>query len=515
MAAFTGLTVCALLSCQRLTETVLVVDTDMTVPEDLDSVTIAVEGNGPVKTFDAKVAAAGGPRFPLTLGLVGDNGAVSFTVVVNAFAQSSPVLTQTVRTSFVEGERRLLRIVLSTACLPVVCEDEQTCDGGTCQSRERPGRSLPPWAGVVPPRPEPPPVPPGRSVWASGWHSAAIEGTTLYAWGEGSDGQLGIGTTQNAKTRRPVMRVQGPLSVGLGLKHSCVCDRDRRGVCWGRNVDGQLGTGSTTPELTVPTVVPGMTDCLEIAGGGSHTCAVRTDNTLACWGVNSHGQVGQPAGGVVTAPWTVTNLVDVVQVGAGDRHTCALRKDGGVLCWGDNNLGQLGDGTNTARANPAPVMGLTDAVEIAVGRVHACARRTSGVVVCWGSNDSGQLGNGGSANSSVPTEVMGLVDASQLATGHLHSCALSRVTKQMACWGRNNAGQLGVPEPPGSPLPRSMVPVQVSTLYDVTSIAAGSEHTCARHNNNGALSCWGDNFVNQLGEGSTTGKRTPVSVAGF
>jgi alpha-tubulin suppressor-like RCC1 family protein len=50
-------------------------------------------------------------------------------------------------------------------------------------------------------------------------------------------------------------------------------------------------------------------------------------------------------------------------------------------------------------------------------------------------------------------------------------------------------------------------------LSGVTSIGAGSRHSCARHN--AGVSCWGDNFVAQLGDNSEAPSLLPVFVSGF
>ena len=81
-------------------------------------------------------------------------------------------------------------------------------------------------------------------------------------------------------------------------------------------------------------------------------------------------------------------------IAAGRAHTCALRADGTVGCWGDNIEGQLGDGTTTNRSTPVTVSGLANVVAVAAGNHHTCALRADGTVRCWGSNSAGELGDG-------------------------------------------------------------------------------------------------------------------------
>ena len=59
----------------------------------------------------------------------------------------------------------------------------------------------------------------------------------------------------------------------------------------------------------------------------------------------------------------------------GAQHSCYLRGDGSIRCWGANSFGQLGNGTNTSSTSPQTVVGINDATAIAAGNYHTCALR--------------------------------------------------------------------------------------------------------------------------------------------
>lgn len=247
----------------------------------------------------------------------------------------------------------------------------------------------------------------------------------------------------------------------------------------------------------------------EADAGFGHTCAAMTDGTLRCWGINNYGQLGDGSKTSSSMPVVVSGLSNVLSgsITTGYSHTCAVLNSGTASCWGANDYGQLGDGSTTERTTPVVVSGLVTVRMIAAshGGYHTCAVLTSGGARCWGANGSGQLGDGSTVSQPVPVAVSGLTDVLSIAAGSTHTCAVLP-GGTVSCWGANSFGQLG----DGSTTNRT-TPVAVSGLSDVHSIATGQLHTCALLNN-GTARCWGYNSYGQLGDRSKTNRLLPVEV---
>jgi alpha-tubulin suppressor-like RCC1 family protein len=158
-----------------------------------------------------------------------------------------------------------------------------------------------------------------------------------------------------------------------------------------------------------------------IAGGAYHSLALCQDGTIAAWGWNGGGQLGDnttaqrlAAVAVVTNSGVSTLFgKKVVAITAGDSHSLALCSDGTVAGWGLNGYGQLGDNTTTNRLAPVAVdtnpessalFGKT-VVAITAGESHSLALCSDGTVAAWGGNEYGQLGDGTTTNRSAPVGV--------------------------------------------------------------------------------------------------------------
>jgi alpha-tubulin suppressor-like RCC1 family protein len=250
-------------------------------------------------------------------------------------------------------------------------------------------------------------------VATGGYHSCALaQGGTGSCWGQNDLGQLGDGSSLDRDSPAAVFSLPKSDVIAAGGRHSCAVVHDgfHDGTvqCWGANGTGELGDGSEE-ERTFPVPVLGLSDAVAVTAGFTHSCALRQSGRILCWGANDHGQLGD--GGESGAASSVPVLVQGLQataVAAGYNHTCAILPNGTVACWGANGAGQLGDGTTLDRSEPTTVRGLQGAAHIAGGAFHTCAATGAGIVLCWGLNDSGQLGDGTTAPHSEPAPVLDL-----------------------------------------------------------------------------------------------------------
>ena len=88
--------------------------------------------------------------------------------------------------------------------------------------------------------------------------------------------------------------------------------------------------------MSVPTRVGTDTDWVRVTAGWTHTCGVRTDRSLWCWGNNGNGQLGLGDATERLVPTRVGAGTDWARVSSGTAHTCATRTDRSLWCWGGN-----------------------------------------------------------------------------------------------------------------------------------------------------------------------------------
>ena len=388
---------------------------------------------------------------------------------------------------------------------------------------------------------------------AAGKHHtcAVLMNGRVRCWGYNAYGQLGYDDTNNrgdapgemsALHDVPIDPEGGIVQMALGNHHTCVRTIKGAVLCWGLNASGQLGRGNTENLGDEPSEVAGgpqpiLREAAKISSGYAHTCALKVNGTVVCWGHNAFGQLGvgdtddrrDERGEAFAIPdlGTGRRAVDIAAFGY---STCALLDTQVIKCWGNNSSGQLGLGDRLNRGNSPGEMGdslpgvaLTWATSVGIvgGGAHACqvARHSYELFKCWGNNSQGQLGLGDVENRGDEPGEMGTSlppvqsFSHQLSLGTYHTCVVRGFAQNAVhCWGGNDFGQLGVGdvENRGDEPDDLGVHVNVGTLPNggalfPVRVAAGAYHTCARLSN-GAVKCWGYNGYGQLGLGDTANR---------
>jgi alpha-tubulin suppressor-like RCC1 family protein len=186
----------------------------------------------------------------------------------------------------------------------------------------------------------------------------------------------------------------------------------------------------------------------------------------------------------------------------------------GAWGWGSNSFGQLGDGTTTARSSPVSVVGgFTDWTQLSAsgGGIggHSLGVRANGTAWGWGNNGSGRLGDNTTTDQSSPVSVVGgFTDWVQLSAGTNHSLGI-RSNGTLWAWGNGGNGRLGDSTTVGKSSPVSVV----GGFTDWVQVSAGVAHSLGVRLNGTAWG-WGLNSNAQLGDGTTVSKNSPVSVVG-
>lgn len=285
--------------------------------------------------------------------------------------------------------------------------------------------------------------------------------------------------------------------VSISRWFGCAARDDGAGFCWGFNWTGELGneTGTTGDYEPTPVQVQGLSDAqaittgMGLVGGSNwegHACALRSNGTVACWGSNSSGQVGNGTSvGVWKTAKDVPSLTGVTQVDAGGLHTCAVATGGSVWCWGSNERGQLGVTGGDSNV-PVEVSGVSGVVQVSGGEAHTCARTSAGAAWCWGRNDYGMVGDKTTEDRFAPVEVIS-DGVEWIHAGRATTCAVR--AGKVWCWGWNFWGELGTMTNIGEQI-ANPEPSEVVGISDVVEVVATDQHTYARRQD-GSVWEWG------------------------
>ncbi|MBN1655656.1 MAG: hypothetical protein JXA30_17965 [Deltaproteobacteria bacterium] len=358
-----------------------------------------------------------------------------------------------------------------------------------------------------------------KSISSGDDHCCAIKRDgRLFCWGKGSEGQLGNAPVSNSTI--PVQEYTTATdwsTVSAGGDHTCAIKADGRLFCWGANNSGQIGLipveSNPLEHIQESTAA---TDWSQVSAGRGSTCAIKDDRRLFCWG--SYLGLGNGSdNGLSREPVReYTAATDWAQVSAGANHTCAIKTDGRLFYWGRVPGVPSGGGFSPYDYNnynvtiPEPEStAATDWAQVSAGANHTCAIKTDGGLFCWGygSIDPSIADRTEPRQLMVPTrESTAATDWAQVSAGAGFTCAV-KTDGRLFCWGTDDYGQLGHE---ANSTEDQWVPVQESTAAtDWSQVSAGSNHTCALKSDR-QIFCWGANYHGQLGNNSTSNNIGPV-----
>jgi alpha-tubulin suppressor-like RCC1 family protein len=209
-------------------------------------------------------------------------------------------------------------------------------------------------------------------------HNLAIhlDDGALYSCGNNDRGQLGIfpqtglskNTFQNVSTTNVNTGTKW-IKVAAGFQHSMGLRDDGSLYAWGDCSYGQLGIGVKGPDASYNTpqlvssndffgnIISGS-KWIQIACGYYHSIGLRDNGTLWAWGRGEEGQIGYSGTFTFNKPTLVVGGPNYISCSAGAYHTMGVKIDGNVYTWGLNTNGQLGIGnTNSPILSPTEVSG--------------------------------------------------------------------------------------------------------------------------------------------------------------
>ncbi|GME63451.1 hypothetical protein GTA08_BOTSDO05678 [Neofusicoccum parvum] len=395
-------------------------------------------------------------------------------------------------------------------------------------------------------------------------NQAPTKKLNVYVFGEGSSGELGLGTAKNAvDVKRPRLNPLlpadsvGVVQVAAGGMHVLALTHDNKILSWGVNDQGALGRDTTwegglidmddnksddssdsgsdsgmNPKEATPTAIPADafpegTKFVQVAAADSSSFAVTDDGLVYGWGTfrSNEGIFGfSKQSFIQKTPVLLPELKKVREIVCGANHVLALDADGNVFAWGSGQQNQLGrrvvERTKTEGLVPRE-FGLPrkKITQIACGAYHSFAIDKSGNVWAWGLNNFGETGlpeNAGEDDAVIikPNKVPALAgkNIKMIDGGGHHSAAVTEDGKCLV-WGRLDGYQMGLPMNTLKGLaedkikkdehdrPRILkVPTEVPDI-NAAFVACGSDHTIAISKEGKAYS-WGFSANYQTGQGT-------------
>ncbi|MBQ2938059.1 MAG: cadherin-like beta sandwich domain-containing protein [Clostridia bacterium] len=377
---------------------------------------------------------------------------------------------------------------------------------------------------------------------------------TVYAWGNGKQGELGNRTNKNSiipvmvgdymirtNTNRVILGVNSEkivegyvdyfnifnnnaININYTSKDSSVVElieAQSEEVTTGKigiKLSGKkVGTTIVTANqenstnigvIQVEVIPEGKTISPNVITNGSHTISLRVDGKVFTWGDNTYGQLGNGTTVSSDEPEEVTfpEGTVITEIASGENHNVALDDQGNVWTWGRNNNYQIGHSGGN-QYTPYKITGLPKVIRIAAGNNNTMVITENNELYAWGLNAYGDLGLGTYTNKVLPTKVTGIGDIIDISGGKSHFIALNRAG-EVYVTGSNLYGQLGIGTNETSKINefrKLEISEKIGTINsgDLSNIATTVD---------GYVYAWGGNTYGQLGTSDKENKYVPTRI---
>ena len=230
-----------------------------------------------------------------------------------------------------------------------------------------------------------------------GFVSIRLDDGSLVSWGVNDFYPLGHPTSSVPQAVTGIPENYQITSHANGDNHSVAITTAGNVIMWGRKIIDQAGclnTGGIAGCVFMqPIQINNLTNIVKVSGGSNFSCALNNTGTINCWGYNLDGSLGNgalfAADGLPVNPSPVVNSAlqvqnDFIDIQSNSTQSCAIRSNKTVACWGANSWGELGNGTLTKSPYASAVLGLTNVSQIAMGLKNTMALTENGDVYVWG-----------------------------------------------------------------------------------------------------------------------------------